>query len=179
MTIGGPQCEHPYSASLLNISAMSFGALSARAIEALNRGAKLGSFYHDTGEGGLSPYHQKHGGDIVWEIGSGYFGCRDEDGNFDRELFTETARLEQVKMTEIKLSQGAKPGHGGLLPGAKVTAEIARVRKVPARQGLPVAGRAFGLLDPARDDRVRRRDARDVGRQAGRHQALRRPDRTR
>ncbi len=132
ISIGGPQCTQPYCASIFNISAMSFGALSAHAIEALNKGAKLGGFYHDTGEGGISPYHLKHGGDLVWEIGSGYFGCRDDDGHFDPDLFAECARRQQVKMIEIKLSQGAKPGHGGLLPGAKVTPEIARVRKVPA-----------------------------------------------
>jgi glutamate synthase domain-containing protein 2 len=129
--VGGDQCARPYSASRLNISAMSFGALSANAIEALNLGAKLGGFYHDTGEGGLSPYHLKHGGDIVWEIGSGYFGCRDDKGRFDPICFRDHAAHEQVKMVEIKLSQGAKPGHGGLLPGAKVTREIAETRDVP------------------------------------------------
>ncbi|GHE02734.1 glutamate synthase [Defluviimonas sp. 20V17] len=134
VTVGNAQCSKPYSASVLNISAMSFGALSARAIEALNLGAKQGDFYHDTGEGGLSPYHLKHGGDIVWELGSGYFGARDGDGNFEPELFRDQAQNDAVKMTEIKLSQGAKPGHGGLLPAAKVTEEIARVRKVPAHQ---------------------------------------------
>lgn len=132
--IGGEQCQHPYDASVLNISAMSFGALSAAAIEALNKGARIGGFYHDTGEGGISPYHRKHGGDLVWEIGSGYFGCRDEDGNFDAELFRTQATQDQVKMTEIKLSQGAKPGHGGLLPAAKVTEEIAQTRRVPVGQ---------------------------------------------
>lgn len=129
--VGGPQCTRPYHAQVLNISAMSFGSLSARAIEALNLGAARGGFYHDTGEGGLSPYHRMHGGDLVWELGSGYFGCRDEHGRFDPDLFAETARLDQVKMIEIKLSQGAKPGHGGMLPGPKVTAEIAATRKVP------------------------------------------------
>ncbi|ANJ66464.1 glutamate synthase [Halothiobacillus diazotrophicus] len=129
--IGTDQCRHPYAASVLNISAMSFGALSAAAVEALNKGAAIGGFYQDTGEGGISPYHRKHGGDLVWEIGSGYFGCRDESGNFDPELFREQARIDQVKMTEIKLSQGAKPGHGGLLPAAKVTKEIAETRRVP------------------------------------------------
>jgi len=132
--VGNDQCARPYSASRLNISAMSFGALSGAAIEALNRGAKIGNFYHDTGEGGISPYHLKHGGDLVWEIGSGYFGCRDEAGNFDPECFRDHAAREQVKMVEIKLSQGAKPGHGGLLPGAKVSAEIARTRDV--REGV-------------------------------------------
>jgi glutamate synthase domain-containing protein 2 len=131
VSVGGDQCARPYSASRLNISAMSFGAISANAIEALNLGAKLGGFYHDTGEGGLSPYHLKHGGDIVWEIGSGYFGCRDRAGRFDPERFRDHAAHDQVKMVEIKLSQGAKPGHGGLLPGAKVTREIAETRDVP------------------------------------------------
>ncbi len=130
VTIGGPQCSQPYSASLFNISAMSFGSLSANAIRALNKGAKAGGFYHDTGEGGLSPYHQEGGGDIVWEIGSGYFGCRTLDGNFDPERFVVNATLPQVKMIEIKLSQGAKPGHGGILPGPKVTPEIAQIRGV-------------------------------------------------
>lgn len=130
--VGGPQCAHPYDVSVLNISAMSFGALSAAAIEALNKGARIGGFYHDTGEGGISRYHLKHGGDLVWEIGSGYFGCRDEHGHFDADLFREQATRDVVKMIEIKLSQGAKPGHGGLLPAAKVTQEIAETRKVPA-----------------------------------------------
>lgn len=134
INVGNEQCSAPYSASVLNISAMSFGALSANAILALNKGAKLGVFYHDTGEGGISPYHLTHGGDLVWEIGSGYFGCRNEDGTFNESRFTEDATREQVKMVEIKLSQGAKPGHGGLLPGDKVTEEIARIREVPAHQ---------------------------------------------
>lgn len=130
VNIGGPQCLKPYSASVLNISAMSFGALGANAIEALNLGAKQGNFYHDTGEGAISPYHLKHGGDLVWEIGSGYFGCRSHNGGFDAKKFKERAILDQVKMIEIKLSQGAKPGHGGVLPGAKVTKEIAETRGV-------------------------------------------------
>src|SRR5690606_12698828 len=109
----------------------SFGALSARAIEALNLGAKRGGFYHDTGEGGISPYHLMHGGDLVWELGSGYFGARDGQGRFDPERFRDRAAAEAVKMIEIKLSQGAKPGHGGLLPGVKVTREIAETRGVP------------------------------------------------
>jgi glutamate synthase domain-containing protein 2 len=129
--IGGPACEKPYNASVLNISAMSFGSLSANAIRALNNGAKLGGFAHDTGEGGLSPYHREHGGDIIWEIGSGYFGCRHPDGSFSPERFTETATLDQVKMIEIKLSQGAKPGHGGVLPKAKISEEIAQIRGIP------------------------------------------------
>jgi len=134
VAVGSEQCARPYAAARLNISAMSFGALGANAIEALNLGAKLGGFYHDTGEGGLSPYHLKHGGDIVWEVGSGYFGCRDKAGNFEPAHFRDRAAHDAVVMTEIKLSQGAKPGHGGLLPGAKVTAEIARTRDVPEGQ---------------------------------------------
>jgi len=131
ITIGGPDCTHPYSASVFNISAMSFGALSPNAIRALNKGAFMGRFAHDTGEGGYSPYHRENGGDIIWEVGSGYFGCRNSDGTFNRDKFAESARLPQVKMVELKLSQGAKPGHGGVLPGAKVNAEIARTRGVP------------------------------------------------
>ncbi len=127
----GERCAQPYSASVFNISAMSFGSLSASAIRALNAGAKLGGFYHDTGEGSLSPYHREQGGDVVWEIGSGYFGCRDEGGRFDPERFRAVAHEPQVKMVELKLSQGAKPGHGGVLPAAKVTAEIALTRGVP------------------------------------------------
>ena len=129
--IGGPQCAKPYSASVFNISAMSFGSLSANAIRALNAGAKKGDFSHDTGEGSISPYHLEAGGDIVWEVGSGYFGCRTADGAFDRETFAQQAALPSVKMIEIKLSQGAKPGHGGVLPAAKVTSEIAATRGVP------------------------------------------------
>ncbi|WP_261371021.1 FMN-binding glutamate synthase family protein [Sphingobium sp. B2] len=129
--VGTDQCSRPYSAARLNISAMSFGALGSNAIEALNLGARIGGFYHDTGEGGLSPYHLKHGGDVVWELGSGYFGCRDASGNFDPAHFRDKATNDAVVMTEIKLSQGAKPGHGGLLPGPKVTAEIARIRDIP------------------------------------------------
>lgn len=131
VSVGTDQCSRPYSAARLNISAMSFGALGSNAIEALNLGARIGGFYHDTGEGGLSPYHLKHGGDVVWELGSGYFGCRDASGNFDPAHFRDKATNDAVVMTEIKLSQGAKPGHGGLLPGPKVTAEIARIRDIP------------------------------------------------
>ena len=127
----GPETAQPYSASVFNISAMSFGALSANAILALNAGAKRGSFAHDTGEGSISAYHRVHGGDLVWEIGSGYFGCRHADGSFDPEKFAHSARDPQVKLIEIKLSQGAKPGHGGVLPGPKVTPEIAAARGVP------------------------------------------------
>jgi glutamate synthase domain-containing protein 2 len=128
--IGGPQCRLPYSASVFNISAMSFGALSANAIRALNRGASAGGFAHDTGEGSISPYHREYGGDLIWEIGSGYFGCRDAAGNFDPAGFQAQALSPQVKMIEIKLSQGAKPGHGGILPAHKVSAEIAATRGV-------------------------------------------------
>jgi len=129
--IGGQGCERPYSSSVLNISAMSFGALSQAAIRAMNAGARRGGFAHDTGEGGLSRYHREPGGDVIWQIGTGYFGCRDDRGRFDRDLFAEQARLDQVKMIELKISQGAKPGHGGVLLGEKVTAEIAAARKVP------------------------------------------------
>jgi glutamate synthase domain-containing protein 2 len=127
----GPETAQPYSASVFNISAMSFGALSANAILALNAGAKRGGFAHDTGEGSISAYHRVHGGDLVWEIGSGYFGCRHADGSFDPEKFARSARDPQVKLIELKLSQGAKPGHGGVLPGPKVTPEIAAARGVP------------------------------------------------
>ena len=131
MDIGTGSCAQPYSTALLNISAMSFGSLSARAIEALNLGAKLGDFAHNTGEGSISRYHRSHGGDLIWEIGSGYFGCRRTDGGFDPDLFAKNANDPQVKMIEIKLSQGAKPGHGGVLPGSKVTEEIAEARGIP------------------------------------------------
>jgi glutamate synthase domain-containing protein 2 len=124
-------CTQPYNASIFNISAMSFGALSANAILALNAGAAKGRFAHDTGEGSISVHHRRHGGDLIWEIGSGYFGCRNDDGSFSPEKFTQNACDPQVKMIEIKLSQGAKPGHGGVLPGAKVTPEIAHARGIP------------------------------------------------
>ena len=131
IVIGGPECGKPYSASVFNISAMSFGALSSNAIRALNIGAKKGNFAHDTGEGGYSAYHRENGGDIIWEVGSGYFSCRNPDGTFCAEKFEQAARCEQVKMVELKLSQGAKPGHGGVLPAAKVSMEIAAARGVP------------------------------------------------
>jgi glutamate synthase domain-containing protein 2 len=127
---GGSSCTQPYAASIFNISAMSFGALSANAIRALNKGAAVGGFAHDTGEGGYSQYHRENGGDIIWEIGSGYFGCRNPDGSFSAERFAAQAVDPQIKMIEIKLSQGAKPGHGGVLPGPKVTLEIAEARGV-------------------------------------------------
>ncbi len=130
IAVGGADCTQPYSASVFNISAMSFGSLSAQAIRALNLGARLGGFAHDTGEGGLSPYHLEHGGDIIWEFGTGYFGCRTPDGKFDPARFRDRAAHPQVRMIEIKLSQGAKPGHGGVLPGRKVTPEIAEIRGV-------------------------------------------------
>lgn len=129
--VGAEACTQPYAASIFNISSMSFGSMSANAVLALNRGAKLGRFAHWTGEGGVSRYHREPGGDLVWQIGTGYFGCRLPDGGFDVEQFRETARLDAVKMIEIKLSQGAKPGHGGILPGPKVSPEIAEARGVP------------------------------------------------
>ncbi len=125
---GGPDCSKPYSASVLNISAMSFGALSANAVLALNEGARRGGFAHNTGEGGVSRYHLEPGGDLIWQVGTGYFGCRAADGGFDPEQFRDTVANEQIRMFEIKLSQGAKPGHGGILPAAKVTPEIAEAR---------------------------------------------------
>ncbi|MCA9799289.1 MAG: FMN-binding glutamate synthase family protein [Cyanobacteria bacterium HKST-UBA04] len=132
--IGGSECRQPYLASHFNISAMSYGALSDRAVLALNKGAGLGGFAHNTGEGGLSPYHLEHGGDIIWQLGTGYFGARDDAGNFSPERFAEKACLPSVKMIELKLSQGAKPGHGGILPAEKLTPEIARIRHVSMGQ---------------------------------------------
>jgi glutamate synthase domain-containing protein 2 len=152
ISVGGPQCSQPYLASRLNISAMSYGALSRTAIQSLNGGAKIGGFYHNTGEGGLSPHHLSEGGDLVWQVGTGYFGCRTKDGDFAPELFKETASSPTVKMIEIKLSQGAKPSHGGILPAAKITPEIVAIRKVEFGKDVvsPPAHRAFsdprGLL---------------------------------
>jgi glutamate synthase domain-containing protein 2 len=145
VTIGGPDCTRPYSASVFNISAMSFGALSPNAVRALNAGAKKGGFAHDTGEGGFSPYHRENGGDIIWEIGSGYFGCRNRDGSFNPELFAKVASTDQIKMVELKVSQGAKPGHGGVLPAAKVSEEISLIRGVPMGEDCisPANHRAF------------------------------------
>jgi len=145
LRIGGPDCKKPYDSALLNISAMSFGSLSARAVEALNKGAAIGGFAHDTGEGGISRYHRIHGGHLIWEIGSGYFGCRMPDGRFDPGRFAETAADDQVKMIEVKLSQGAKPGHGGMLPGPKVTPEVAEARDIEAWKDCnsPAAPSAF------------------------------------
>lgn len=131
VVVGGPACKKPYAASLLNISAMSYGSLSAPAVRALNAGARIGGFAHNTGEGGVSPYHLEPGGDLIWQIGTGYFGCRADDGGFSAEKFQEVMACEQIRMVEIKLSQGAKPGHGGILPAAKITAEISRIRGIP------------------------------------------------
>lgn len=128
--VGSPDCKHPYDASIFNVSAMSFGSLSSAAIEALNGGASIGGFAHNTGEGGVSPYHKKLKGDLIWQVGTGYFGCRAADGGFDADKFKKTVDNPQIKMIEIKLSQGAKPGHGGILPAAKNTKEIATIRGV-------------------------------------------------
>ena len=153
VSVGGPQCKHPYDSSRLNISAMSFGALSSHAVLAMNKGAAMGGFAQDTGEGGLTPYHLEHGADVIWEIGSGYFGCRTKEGRFDDEDFRKKASNDRVKMIEIKISQGAKPGHGGLLPGSKVNAEIAKIREVPEGESClsPASHPEFdtpqGLLD--------------------------------
>lgn len=131
VTVGGPDCSRPYSMSLLNVSAMSFGALSANAVRALNKGAQMGGFAQDTGEGSLTPYHEEMGGDLIWELGTGYFGSRTDDGRLDEDIFREKSGLDQVKCISVKLSQGAKPGIGGVLPGPKVSAEIAEIRGVP------------------------------------------------
>jgi len=128
--VGGPDCKRPYSASILNISAMSFGSLSKNAVLSMNGGAKMGGFAHNTGEGGISPYHKEPGGDLIWQVGTGYFGCRTKDGNFCAKSFKKEATAENVKMIEIKISQGAKPGHGGILPAAKNTVEISKIRHV-------------------------------------------------
>ena len=128
--VGGKDCTKPYEASILNISAMSFGSLSNNAVMALNKGAKMGGFAHNTGEGGISHYHLKYGGDLIWQIGTGYFGCRTDEGNFSQDTFREGATKDQVKMIEIKLSQGAKPGHGGVLPAIKNTEEISKIRHI-------------------------------------------------
>jgi len=131
VTVGGPDCKQPYSASLLNISALSYGSISKNAVLALNGGAKDGNFAHNTGEGGISTYHLEPGGDLIWQIGTGYFGCRKETGDFCEQTFQKNSNYSQVKMIEIKLSQGAKPGHGGLLPAKKVSKEISEIRGVP------------------------------------------------
>ncbi|MGI9450392.1 MAG: FMN-binding glutamate synthase family protein [Geminicoccaceae bacterium] len=146
--IGGDRCKQPYSSSVLNISGMSYGALSPTAIEALNKGAKSGGFAHTTGEGSISRFHKKHQGDLIWQIGSGYFGCRDEEGRFDAENFAAQAVSDQVKMIEIKLSQGAKPGHGGILPGPKVTEFIAEARGIPVGEDCNSPSRHSALSTP-------------------------------
>ena len=151
--IGGPECQQPYSASLLNIGAMSYGSLSKNAVLALSQGAQLGGFAHNTGEGGISPYHFDGGGDLIYQIGTGYFGCRSDDGGFSEDLFCERTKHDQVKMIELKLSQGAKPGHGGILPAAKLTQEISEIRNVPLGQdvlsppGHQVFTTPIGLLE--------------------------------
>ena len=145
ISIGGPDCRQPYLASLVNISAMSYGSLSKNAIQAFNLGAKIGNFAHNTGEGGISPYHLESGGDLIWQIGTAYFGCRTEEGDFSPENFRKRVSTPNVKMVEIKISQGAKPGHGGILPAAKLTPEIAEIRDVPLGQDVlsPPAHSAF------------------------------------
>ncbi len=159
--VGGPDCREPYSASIVNISAMSFGALSANAVVALNTAARAGRFAHNTGEGGFSRHHRAPGGDVVWQIGTGYFGCRDDEGRFSPEMFAEQAADDQIKMVEVKVSQGAKPGHGGILPGVKVTPEIAEARRVPVGRDCfsPPGHSAFstpvGLLEFVADLRER------------------------
>lgn len=146
VTVGGPDCAQPYSSSIFNISAMSFGSLSKNAVLALNGGAKRGGFAHNTGEGSISPYHLEPGGDLIWQVGTAYFGCRKSDGSFCPESFADKSQAEPVKMIEIKLSQGAKPGHGGILPASKNTAEIAAIRAVEAGTEVisPPAHTAFG-----------------------------------
>lgn len=157
--IGNDSCKQPYSSSIFNISAMSFGSLSSNAVKALNLGAKKGGFFHNTGEGGISSHHRE-GGDLVWQIGTGYFGCRDEHGNFSEEKFAEKANWPEVKMIEIKISQGAKPGHGGVLPGVKNTEEIAEIRGVikgttilspPAHSAFSNATELIGFIAKLRD----------------------------
>ena len=145
ITVGGNACKQPYNASIYNISAMSFGSLSGNAIKALNMGAKMGGFAHDTGEGSVSRYHKEGGGDLIYQVASGYFGARAEDGSFNPEKYAKTATLPQVKMIELKLSQGAKPGHGGMLPAGKITTEIAEARGIPMGEDCvsPAAHSAF------------------------------------
>jgi glutamate synthase domain-containing protein 2 len=145
VTVGSSQCDQPYSASIFNISAMSFGSLSPTAVEAMNMGAAKGDFLHNTGEGGISPYHLEHGADLTWQIGTAYFGCRADGGGFDPEQYEKEATREEVKCIELKFSQGAKPGHGGILPGKKVTEEIAEIRGVPPGEDVlsPPAHSAF------------------------------------
>ncbi len=171
ITIGVGRAQ-PYSASVFNISAMSFGALSANAIRALNEGARRGNFFQDTGEGSISRYHRENGGDLVWEIGSGYFGCRDDNGRFSAEKFVANACTDQVKMIEVKLSQGAKPGHGGVLPGVEGLARDRGRARRSGRRGLRVAGAAFGVFHAGRAAALRQSPARAFRRQADRIQAV-------
>ena len=175
ITIGGPDCAKPYSASVFNISAMSFGALSPNAVRALNAGAKKGGFAHDTGEGGFSPYHRENGGDIIWEVGSGYFGCRHLDGTFDPDEFARVSTDDQIKMVELKISQGAKPGHGGVLPAAKVSQEISKIRGVAMGEDCisPASHRAFST--PKEMMQFVGKHAKAVRRQARRLQDVHRP----
>ena len=146
---GGPDCNLPYGASLLNISAMSFGSLSKNAIMSLNKGAQLGGVAHNTGEGGLSPYHLKYGGDLIWQIGTAYFGCRTSEGNFCPDTFKKQATIPEVKMIEIKLSQGAKPGHGGVLHASKNTAEIAKIRHIEPHNNVLTSPTTHTLSTPS------------------------------
>ena len=150
VTIGGPDCKQPYSASIFNVSAMSFGSLSQNAVMALNGGAAIGGFAHNTGEGGISPYHDKYGGDLIYQIGTGYFGCRNKDGDFDAELFVKRTSADNIKMIELKLSQGAKPGHGGILPAKKATHEIAEIRNIEPFKDVispPITGHLIRHMD--------------------------------
>jgi glutamate synthase domain-containing protein 2 len=149
VTVGGKDCKLPYDVSIYNISAMSYGSLSNNAIEALSGGAKIGDFAHNTGEGGVSPYHLNQGGDLIWQVGTGYFGCRADDGNFSPEKYKETVSHPNVKMIELKLSQGAKPGHGGILPAIKNTSEIAKIRGVEPHKAVmsPPYHKAFDDCD--------------------------------
>jgi glutamate synthase domain-containing protein 2 len=149
--IGSKACTPPYEASILNISAMSFGSLSKPALQALNKGASMGNFYHNTGEGGISPYHLEHGGDLVWQIGTGYFGCRADDGSFDPAQFTERVAHKNIKMIEIKLSQGAKPGHGGILPASKNTPEIAKIRGVEPHRAFDTPKKLIEFVQQLRE----------------------------
>ena len=148
LIIGGKDCKQPYSSSLLNISAMSFGSLSKNAVLALNKGAKMGNFAHNTGEGGISDYHLEHGGDLIWQVGTGYFGCRNDDGTFNEKTFRENALRPQVKMIEVKLSQGAKPGHGGILPAIKNTEEIAKIRHIKPHRAVHSPPSHSAFSDP-------------------------------
>jgi len=161
VTFGNKDCLKPYDGSIFNVSAMSYGSLSSNAIEALNGGAKIGNFAHNTGEGGISPFHLKHGGDLIWQIGTGYFGCRNDDGTFSRALFQEKSNYESVKMIELKVSQGAKPGHGGILPASKNTPEIAKIRHI--QPGTVVASPPFhSAFDTPREMVLFLKDLRDL-----------------